>query len=63
MWDNVKHTKIHEIRVPEIKEWKEGGKYICGEIIAKIFPNLMKNDLQILEAPHIPKSINNRIHT
>ena len=63
MWDNVKHPNIYEMRVPEGNEGKEKEKHICGETVTKIFPNLIKNNLQILEAPCIPHSRNNRIHT
>lgn len=41
MQDYIKHISIYEMRVPEGKE-KGREKHICGEITAKIFPNLMK---------------------
>ena len=44
MWDKVKHPNIYEMRVPEEKRKKEK-KNVCGEIVTKIFPNLMKNNL------------------
>lgn len=59
------------LSVPTYMKWlyqkerreRKGGKHICGEIIAKIFPNLIRNSLQILEVPHITNRIQNRIHT
>ena len=41
LWDNMKHTNICIIGVPEGEE-RKGQKKILEEIIVKIFPNLGK---------------------
>ena len=41
-WDNVKHTNIHIIRVPEGEEREKETEKIFQEIIAKNFPNMGK---------------------
>ena len=38
LWDNIKHTSIHIIGVPEGEE--KGSEKIFEEIIAKNFPNI-----------------------
>ena len=51
LWDNVKHTIIHIIRVPEGEEREKGTEKIFKEIIVKSFPNMGKEPLtQIQEA-------------
>ena len=50
-WDNVKHTNIRIIGVPEGEEREEGTEKIFQEIIAENFPNMGKESLtQIQEA-------------
>ena len=39
LWDNVKHTNIHIIGVPEGEEREKGPEKICEEIRAGNFPN------------------------
>ena len=43
LWDNIKHTKIHIIGLPEGEERKAQKKYSKIYIIAKNFPNMGKN--------------------
>ena len=51
LWDNVKHTNIHIIGMPEGEEREKGKSKIFQEIIAKNFPNMGKEPLtQIQEA-------------
>ena len=51
LWDNVKHTNIHIIRVPKGEERAKGTEKIFQEIVAKNFPNMGKEPLtQIQEA-------------
>ena len=38
LWDNVKHTNIHVIAVPEGEEWEKGTEKIFQEIIAENSP-------------------------
>ena len=45
LWDNIKHTSIHIIGVPEGEE--KGSEKIFEEIIAKNFPNMVKETLKI----------------
>ena len=42
LWDNIKHTNIHIIGVPEREERKKGPEKIFEKIIAKNFPNVGK---------------------
>ena len=51
LWDNVKHTNIRIIGVPEGEEREKGTEKIFQEIIAENFPNVGKEPLtQIQEA-------------
>ena len=51
LWDNIKHTNIQIIEVPEEEEKKKGYEKIFEEIIVENFPN-MKNEIvnQVQEA-------------
>uniref|UniRef100_A0A8D1FRD3 L1 transposable element RRM domain-containing protein n=1 Tax=Sus scrofa TaxID=9823 RepID=A0A8D1FRD3_PIG len=64
LWDNVKHTNIHIIGVPEGEEREKGTEKIFQEIIAENFPNMGKEPLsQIQEAQRVPYKINPRRNT
>ena len=39
-WDNIKHTNIRIIGVPEEEKKKKGTEKICEEIILENFPNM-----------------------
>ena len=41
LWDNIKHTKIRIIGIPE-EEKKKGYEKIFEEIIVEYFPNMEK---------------------
>ena len=41
-WDNIKHTNIRIIGVPEEEEKKKGYKKMFEEIIVENFPNMEK---------------------
>ena len=41
-WDNIKHTNIQIIGVPEEEETKKGNEKIFEEIIVGNFPNMGK---------------------
>ena len=43
LWDNVKHTNIRIIGVPEGEEREKGTEKISQEIIAKNFPAWERN--------------------
>ena len=45
LWDNIKHTNIHIIEVPEGGEREKGPKKIFEEIIAENSPNMRKETL------------------
>ena len=45
LWDNVKHTNICIIGVPEGEEREKVSEKIFPEIIAKNFPNMGKGPL------------------
>ena len=42
LWDNIKHTDIRIIGVPEEEEKKKGTEKILEEIIVENFPNVRK---------------------
>ena len=42
LWDNIKHTNIQIIRVPEEEDKKKGYEKNFEEIIVKNFPNMEK---------------------
>ena len=46
LWDNIKHTNICIIRVPEGAEKEKGPKKIFEDIIAEKFPNMRKETLK-----------------
>ena len=43
LWDNIKHTNIHIIGVPEGEEREKETEKIFQEITAKNFPNMGRN--------------------
>ena len=64
LWDDVKHTNIRIIGVPEGEEREKGTEKIFQEIIAKNFPNMGKESFtQIQEAQRVPYKINPRRNT
>ena len=42
LWDNIKHTNIRIIGVPEDEEKKKGYEKIFEEIVVENFPNMEK---------------------
>ena len=64
LWDNIKHTNIRIIGVPEAKEKKKGYEKIFEEIIVENFPNTEKEIVnQVQEAQRVPHRINPRRNT
>ena len=62
-WDNIKHTNIRIIGVPE-EEKKKGSEKIFEEIIVENFPNMGKEIVnQIDEAQRVPYRINPKRNT
>ena len=60
LWDNIKHTNIRIIGVPE-EEKKKGYEKIFEEITAENFPNMEKEIVnQVQEAQRVPYRINPR---
>ena len=52
--DNIKHTNIHIIGVPEGEERQKGAENILENIIAENFPNLGKGtDIQLQKAQRV----------
>ena len=52
LWDNIKHTNIQIIGVPEEEEKKKGYEKIFEEIIVENFPNMEKeiiNQVQVAQ--------------
>ena len=64
LWDNIKHTNIQIIGVPEEEEKKKGYEKIFEEIIVENFPNMEKEIVsQVQEAQRVPCRINPRRNT
>ena len=64
LWDNIKRTNIHIIRVPEGEEREEGLKKRFEEIMVENFPNMGKKiATQVQEAQRVPSRINPRRNT
>ena len=61
LWDNIKHTNIQIIGVPEDEEKKKGYEKIFEEITVKNFPNMEKEIVnQVQEAQRVSYRINPR---
>ena len=64
LWDNIKHTNIWIIGVPEEEEKKKGTEKIFEKIIVENFPNVGKEIVnQIQEAQRVHYRINARRNT
>ena len=64
LWDNIKHTNVWIIGVPEEEEEKKGYENISEEIIVENFPNMEKEIVnQVQEAQRVPYMINPRRNT
>ena len=61
LWENIKHTNIWVIGVPEEEEKKKGYEEIVEEIIVENFPIMEKEIVsQLQEVQRVPYSINPR---
>ena len=61
LWDNIKHTNIQIIGVPEKEEKNKGYEKIFEEIIVENLPNMGKEIVyQVQEAQRVPYRINPR---
>ena len=61
LWDNIKHTNIQIIGVPEEKEKKTGHEKIFEEIVVENFLNMEKEIVnQVQKAQRLPYRINAR---
>ena len=60
MWDTVNHSSLCVMGAPEGKEREKGTKKALEEIMAKIFPNLMKKTNFTSKKLNIPSRINTR---
>ena len=64
LWNNIKHTNILIIGVPEEEEKKKGTEKIVEEIVVENFPNMGKEIVnQVQEAQRVPYRINPRRNT
>ena len=68
LWDNIKHTNIHIIGVPEGEEREKGPKKIFEEMIVENFPNIRKETAtQVQEAQRVlqdkPKEKDAKTHS
>ena len=65
-WDNIKHTDIHIIGVPEAEEGEKGPEKVFEEIIAENFSNMRKeivNQVQESQSPRQDKPKEENIET
>ena len=63
LWDNIKHTNIQIIGVPEEEEKKKGYEKIFEEIIVENFPNMEKETgNKVQEVQTVPYRINPSIN-
>ena len=61
LWDNIKHTSIQIIGVPEEEEKKKAMEKTFEEIIVENFPNMGKELVnQVQEVQRVPYRINPR---
>ena len=61
LWDNIKHSNIRIIGVPEEEEKKKGYEKIFEEIIVENLPNMEKEIVnQVQKAQRAPYRINPR---
>ena len=64
VWDNIKHTNIQIIGVPEEEDKKKGLEKIYEEIIVENFPNMGREIVnQVQEVQRVPYRINPRRNT
>ena len=63
LWDNVKHTNIRIIGVPEGEEREKETEKIFQELIAENFPNMGKESLTQIQEAQVPYKINPRRNT
>ena len=60
-WDNVKHSSIRIIEVPEEEDKKKGHEKILEEIIVENFPKMGREIVtQVQETQRVPNRINPR---
>uniref|UniRef100_A0A9L0R9P5 L1 transposable element RRM domain-containing protein n=1 Tax=Equus caballus TaxID=9796 RepID=A0A9L0R9P5_HORSE len=61
LWDNIKHTNIHTIGVPEGEERDKWAENLFEETTVKNFPNLRKEtDIQVQEVHRAPNKMNTK---
>ena len=61
LWDNVKHSNIRIIGVPEEEDKKKGHEKILEEIIVENFPKMGKEIItQVQEIQRVPNRMNPR---
>ena len=64
IWDNIKHTNIRIIGVPEEKQKNKGYDKIFEEIMVENFPNMEKKIVnRVQEAQRVPYRIKAKINT
>ena len=64
LWDNIKHTNIRMIGVPEGEEREKEPEKILEEIIVKKFPNMGEEiATQVQEVQRVPGRIKPRRNT
>ena len=62
LWDNLKHSNIQIIGVPEGEEQQQEIENLFQQIIKENFPNLVK-EIDFQEAQGVPKKLDPRKNT
>ena len=58
LWDNIKHTNVQIIGVPEDEKKKKGTEKIFEEIVVENFPNMGKEIVnQVQEVQRVPSRL------
>ena len=61
LWDNVKHSNIQIIGVPEEEDKKKGHEKLLEEVIVENFPKMEKEIVTIVqETQRVPNRVNPR---
>ena len=64
IWDNLKHSNICIIGMPEGEEEEQEIKNLFAKIMKENFPNLVKEiDIQVQEAQRVPNKLDTEAHT
>ena len=63
LWDNIKHTNIHIIRISEGEEREKGTEDLFEQIMAENFPYLKEKTESSYRKHRVPKKMNPKSST